>query len=91
VQLAEAIEPKQQAPELVFPTEQPLDRIEPLVEDGGSKSGLRPRFGVLRPREFGLIKGLTGSNLLLQEDCEFGRGGCSPIQILLTQGAVQAD
>src|ERR1700682_3671510 len=35
VQLAEAIEPKQQAPELVFPTEQPLDRIEPLFEDGG--------------------------------------------------------
>ena len=38
-----------------------------------------------------LIKGITGSNLLLQEDCEFGRGGCSPVQILLTQGAVQAD
>src|SRR5713226_9218039 len=30
-----------------------------------------------------LIKGITGSNLLLQEDCEFGRGGCSPVQILL--------
>jgi hypothetical protein len=24
-------------------------------------------------------------------DSEFGRGGCSPVQILLTQGAVQAD
>lgn len=35
MQLAEAIEPKQQAPELVFPTEQPLDCIEPLLEDGG--------------------------------------------------------
>src|ERR1700680_3693433 len=33
-QLVEAIEPNQQAPELVFPTEQPLDRIEPLFEDG---------------------------------------------------------
>jgi len=38
-----------------------------------------------------LIKGITGSNLLLQGDSEFGRGGCSPVQILLTQGAVQAD
>ena len=38
-----------------------------------------------------LIKGITGSNLLLQGDSEFGRGGCGPVQILLTQGAVQAD
>src|SRR5260370_2570253 len=40
VQLAEAIEPKQQAPELVFPTEQPLDRIAPLFEDGGIEERL---------------------------------------------------
>ena len=35
MQLAEAIEPKQQASELVFLTEQPLDRIESLFEDRG--------------------------------------------------------
>ena len=37
-----------------------------------------------------LIKGSAGSNLALQGDPEFGRGGCSPVRIFLTQGAVQA-
>ena len=34
VQLTEAIEPKQQAPELVFPAKHTLDSMEPLFENG---------------------------------------------------------
>jgi len=35
VQLTEAIESKQQAPELVFPAKHTLDSMEPLFENGG--------------------------------------------------------
>ena len=35
VQLAEAIETKQQVAELIFPAEHTLDRVEPLFENGG--------------------------------------------------------
>jgi len=35
VQLAEAIETKQQAAELIFPAEHTLDGVEPLFENGG--------------------------------------------------------
>ena len=37
VQLAEAIEPNQQAPEFIFPAEHPLDGVEPLFENGRVK------------------------------------------------------
>jgi hypothetical protein len=35
VQLAEAIEAKQQAPEFIFPGEHPFDGVEPVFKDGG--------------------------------------------------------
>ena len=35
VQLAEAIETKQQAAELIFPAKHTLDGVEPLFENGG--------------------------------------------------------
>ena len=49
VQWAEACEPKQQAPALVFPAEQPLDRIEPLFEDGGIEARLAASLWANRP------------------------------------------
>lgn len=58
MQLAEAIEPKQQASELVFLTEQPLDRIESLFEDRGVEERFAASLWCLRPREFGLMLGI---------------------------------
>jgi hypothetical protein len=40
VQLTETFKAQQQAPELVFPGEQPLDGTEPLFEDGAMAYGL---------------------------------------------------
>ena len=45
VQLAEAIEPKQQSPELIFPAEHPLDGVEPLFENGGVEERLAASLG----------------------------------------------
>ena len=45
VQLAEAIKPKQQAPELIFPAEHPLDGVEPLFENGGVEERLAASLG----------------------------------------------
>jgi hypothetical protein len=41
MELAEAIKPKQQAPELVFPTKDPFDGFEPLAKDGGCQEPSR--------------------------------------------------
>jgi hypothetical protein len=68
--------------------EQGADRVGQFVR--GLEAVVRVQITPSLGQPF-LIKGITGSNLLLQGDSEFGRGGCSPVQILLTQGAVQAD
>jgi len=59
VQLAEAIETKQQAAELIFPAEHTLDGVEPLFENGGvekrfaaslesfSTAGIRVILGII--------------------------------------------
>src|ERR1700682_4166521 len=57
VQVAQTLEAQQQAAELVFPGEDALDGAEAFIENGRSNSGLRPRFGVLRPRGLGLMLG----------------------------------
>jgi hypothetical protein len=46
-QLTETFKAQQQAPELVFPGEQPLDGTEPLVEDGRIEPGLAASLGSL--------------------------------------------
>ena len=45
MQLAEAIESKQQAPELIFPAKHPLNGIEPLFKNGGIEQGLAASLG----------------------------------------------
>ena len=45
MQLAEAIEPKQQAAKFVFPAKHTLDSIEPLFENGGVEKWLAASFG----------------------------------------------
>jgi hypothetical protein len=47
VQLTETFKAQQQAPELVFPGEQPLDGTEPLFEDGRIEPGLAASLGSL--------------------------------------------
>ena len=45
VQLTEAIESKQQAPELVFPAKHTLDSMEPLFENGGVEKRFAASLG----------------------------------------------
>jgi hypothetical protein len=47
VQLTETFKAQEQAPELVFPGEQPLDGTEPLFEDGRIEPGLASSLGSL--------------------------------------------
>ena len=58
VQPTETIKAKQEPPELVFPSEHPLDRVEPFVKYRQIKKGLRPRLGCFRPRGLGLMLGI---------------------------------
>jgi hypothetical protein len=46
VQPTETFKAQQQAPELVFPGEKPLDGTEPLFEDGRIKPGLASSLGL---------------------------------------------
>lgn len=45
MQLAEAIESKQQAPELIFPAKHPLNGIEPRLKNGGVEQRLATALG----------------------------------------------
>ncbi|MFC6522988.1 hypothetical protein ACFQAT_27850 [Undibacterium arcticum] len=58
VQLAEALEPKQQAPELVFPGEHPLDCVEPLFKNVGIEERLASALGLLSAARVGVDIGV---------------------------------
>ena len=58
VQLAEAIKAKQQAPELVFPSKHPLDRLKALLKDRRIKAACGLAWVAFCPRIFGLMLGI---------------------------------
>jgi hypothetical protein len=54
MQLAEAIEPEQQAPELVFPTKHPLNGIEPFSKNGSVEQRLAATLGAFSTAGIGV-------------------------------------
>ena len=57
MQLTEALEPEQQAAELILPTKHALDGVEAFLEYVSTEHGFRPRLADFLPLELALILG----------------------------------